>query len=110
MDRDRILIEKSLVPYTFEILLADELFTLTVNHNKTHDFFTVMLEKDGELICEAEPIVYGVPLFNDFYQPERCPAIEIVPIDESGEQQTVTFANLGETVFLTVDNQESEVL
>lgn len=104
MDKDRISIAKSLVPYTFEIMLGDEMFVLTINYNKKHDFFTVGLEKDGETICEGEPIIYGVPLFKDFYQPSWCPALEIVPIDESGVQNTVTFENLGETVFLTVDN------
>lgn len=108
MERDRIIIEKSIVPCTFDILLGDEVFNLTVNYNAKHDFFTVALEKDGETICEGEPLVYGFPLFHDFYQVDRCPAIDIVPIDESGEQNAVTFKNFGETVFLTVMNYDDE--
>lgn len=104
MKKDRILIEKSLIPYSFNIMLADELFTLTVDYNEKYDFFTVALEKDGEIICEGERIVYGVPLFKDVYQAGKYPALDIVPIDESGEQTSVTFATLGETVFLTVEN------
>ena len=106
MARDRIIVDKSLVPCVFSILLADELFDMTVNYNEKHDFFTVALAKDGETVCEGEPVVYGRPLFADFYQPDKFPAIEIVPMDESGEQNEVTFQAFGKTVFLTIDNTE----
>lgn len=108
MRKDRILIEKELIPYTFNILLADELFTIEVKYNEKHDFFTFSLKKDDEMICEGEPIVYGMPLFGDIYQAGKYPAIDIIPIDESGEQTTVTFQTLGETVFLTIDNAGGE--
>ena len=104
MKKDKILISKDNVPYVFDILLADELFTLTVAYNSKHDFFTVALEKDGEMVCEGEPIVYGIPLFHDIFQTGYFPAIDIIPLDESGEQSAVTFKSLNETVFLTVDN------
>lgn len=104
MKKDRILINKSLIPYNFNILLGDELFNLTVNYNESHDIFTIALKKDDEIICEGEPIIYGVPLFRDIYQSGKFPALDIIPLDESGQQDTVTFKNLNETVFLTVDN------
>ena len=108
MRKDRILIEKSLIPYTFDILLADELFTITVDYNQRNDFFTVALEKDGEMICEGEPLIYGFPLFADFYQAGKLPSLDIIPLDASGENTAVTFQNLGETVFLTVENAGEE--
>ena len=49
--RDRIEITKELIPYTFEISLADEIFTITVNYNAYADMFTFSLEKDGETVC-----------------------------------------------------------
>ena len=104
MRKDRITITKDLIPYSFNILLGDELFTLTVNYNKTHDFFTVGLKKNGETICEGEPLVYGFPLFRDIYLAGKFPCLDIIPKDESGDQNSVTFDNLSETVFLTVDN------
>ena len=108
MKKDRILITKDLIPYSFNILLADELFNLTISYNENHNFFTVALEKDGEVICNGEPIVYGVPLFRDIYEAGKYPAIDIIPIDESGEQNTVTFENFNEVVFLTIDNFDKE--
>ena len=99
--RDYIEIKKDLVPYSFDILLGDEWFRLYVQHNKTADLYTVTLYKDEELISTA-PLVYGVPLFGDVYQPETFPAISLVPY---GDADTVTSDNLGVSVFLTIDDE-----
>lgn len=104
MKKDRVLITKDLIPYSFNILLADELFTLTVYYNEKHDFFTIALEKDGEMVCEGEPIIYGSPLFGDIYDPKLYPCLDIIPLDESGKEKAVSFKNFNEIVFLTVDN------
>lgn len=101
-------IEKELLPYSCEILLADELFELHFNYNATADLFTVDLYKDGELICAGEPIVYGVPLWGDVYRAGDFPALDITPLDPSGESNTVTYDNLGETVLLIIDDSEEE--
>ncbi len=102
--RDYIEIKKELVPYQFNILLADEWFELYVDYNKTADMFTVALYKDDALIS-SEPLVLGVPLFQDVYQPGRYPAITLVPHDYSGTAERVTYENLGESVFLTIDDE-----
>lgn len=105
--RDRIEINKALVPYTFNILLGDNWFELYINYNETADLFTATLYKDEELIC-TEPVVYGVPLFKDLRQPDEYPAIDIVPLDESGQSAAVTFSNFNRLVFLTVDDEGDE--
>lgn len=105
--RDYIDIKKELIPYQFNILLASEWFELFVNYNKTADMFTVSLYKDNELIG-SEPLVLGVPMFADVYQPERFPAVQLVPYDASGTAKKVTWDNLGESVFLTIDNEEGD--
>lgn len=110
MKRDRLLINKEQVPCRFLILLGSELFTLTVDYNKKHDFFTIALEdNEGNMLCTAEPIVYGVPLWQDVQQAHKYPAIRIVPIDESGQKNMVTWETFGKTVFLTIDNAEEEL-
>lgn len=103
--RNRIPIEKDLIPYSFEILLGDELFTLEINHNEIADLFTVALWKDGVLICGGEPFIYGVPLFQDVYMTRKYPSITIVPYDESGIENRVTKENFGNTVFLCIDDE-----
>lgn len=105
---DFLEIKKDLIPYECSILLAGELFTLQFNYNITADMFTVDLYKDGDLICAGEPIIYGIPLWHDVYKAGIFPAINIIPIDPSGESDTVTYDNLSNTVLLIVDNSGNE--
>ena len=109
MKRDRLLINKEQIPYRFSILLGSELFILTVDYNKKHDIFTIALEDNEEnVLCVAEPIVYGIPLWQDVQQAHKYPAIRIVPLDESNQENRVTWDNFGKTIFLTVDNDQGE--
>ena len=93
-------IDKELIPYTFEILLNDELFVLGVGYNHTAGFFTVSLEKNGEVLCAGEPVVYGVPLFRDLVARGEFPDATITPKCHSGQYCTVTFDNLSSAVVL----------
>lgn len=102
--RDRIIVKKELIPYGFSITLGKEKFNLRFSYNEKADLFTVSLYRDGKLLCHSEPIVYGVALFQDVYDSRTFPAPRIVPFDESGQEQEVTWSNFGETVFLTIDN------
>lgn len=98
---DYIDIEKALIPYRFDISLADELFTFEVHYNPEYDFFTIALEKNGETLAVGEKVVYGMPLFYDI-QDNRFPKVPIVPYDESEQNSAVTWKTLGESVFLYV--------
>lgn len=104
---DVLEINKDLLPYTCNILLAGELFGLKFNYNAMADLFTVDLYKDGELVCAGEPIMYGVPLWQDVYKTDKFPALDIIPKDPSGEHNLVTYDNLCDTVLLIVDNGEA---
>lgn len=102
--RDRIEIEKDLIPYNFDIVLGGELFNMEFFYNSYGDFYTVSLYKDEEILCRNEPIVYGVELFSDIYISDSFPKLTIIPYDESGLKDTVTKDTFGETVFLVIDN------
>lgn len=95
-------INKSLIPYIFNISLSGELYTMRIDYNGTADLFIVSLAKDGIVLCTGEPIIYGKPLFGDLSTRENFPQITITPIDESGECNAVTFDNLCSTVLLKV--------
>lgn len=108
--RDIIEVEKELIPYSFNIVLAGEEFNMAFDYNKTADLFTCTLSKNGEVVVYNEPLIYGVELFTDVYKADLFPAIAIVPIDESGHETAITYENFGKTVFLTIDDQlEDEV-
>ena len=100
--RDYLEIKKELVPYRFNILLADEWFELLVDYNKTADLFTAAFYKNNELVT-VEPLILGVPFFADTYQP-GFPAITITPY--SVTENAVTYENLGDSVLLTIDDEE----
>lgn len=102
--RDRIIVKKELIPYGFNIALGNEKFNMRFAYNQKADLFTVSLYRDGKLLCHAEPLVYGRPLFRDIYEAGEFPALDIVPLDESEQEQEVTWKNFGETVFLTINN------
>lgn len=101
--KDRILLKKALIPYSFDIALPDEVYSISVSYNPTADLFVLGLFKNGTALCTGEPVVYGVPLFSCIAADENAPKISIVPLDESGTYNKVTFDNLNETVFLTVE-------
>ena len=105
MARDRIMINKSLIPYAFNIVLGSEEFTFRVDYNNNGEFFTVELSKNGATLCSGEPIIYGKKLFSDVWN-NKFPAIDIIPIDPAGEYNAVTYDNLCEGVILAIDNEE----
>lgn len=105
---DILEIKKDLLPYECTILLAGEQFGLQFNYNASAELFTVDLYRDGELLCAGEPIIYGIPLWQDVYKADTFPAVDIIPLDPSGTSNAVTFDNLCETVLLIVDNDGDE--
>lgn len=107
--KDRILINKDLIPYTFEILLGDIWYEIEVNYNETADLFTLALYKDGKTISAGEPIIYGKPLFSDIYSTDFPPLV-IVAVDESGNDNCVTWKNFNETVYLCVYNDGDDLV
>lgn len=106
--RDRILIEKSLIPYSFDILLGSEWYGFEIHYNEKADLFTATLSKDGEVLVYNEPIIYGMPLFADLYASGDYPALDIVAWDESGQEQAVTYENFNDTVFLTIKQGDDD--
>ena len=106
--RDRILVDKTLLPYSFDILLGAEWFNLGFKYNETAGIFTVTLSKDGEVIVYDEPLMYGFPLFGDLYQSGVYPMLQMVPGDESEQETQGTWANFGETGCLTIQQGDDD--
>lgn len=95
-------INKSLIPYDFNIALDGELFNFRVDYNNTGGFFTIELTKDGETLCAGEPIIYGRTLFADVRN-SKFPNVNIKAYDPSGTYNAVTRENLCENVLLVVE-------
>ncbi|WP_340004419.1 hypothetical protein MHH52_21810 [Paenibacillus sp. FSL K6-0276] len=99
-------IEKGLIPYRFDISIANEMFTIEVHYNPDFDFFTVDLERDGETLVYGEKLVYGQTLFYDV-QDSRYPRLPIVVWDQSEKSTEATWETLGVSVFLYVWEDEA---
>ena len=94
-------IEKSKIPYSFEVVLANETFQFEVFYNGEGDFFTVNLYKNHELVVLGEKIVYGVDLFEDLKHLAEA-KVTIRPFDTTGLASRITYENMNEDVFLYV--------
>ena len=92
-------IEKDLIPYSFEIDLADEEYEIEVHHNNRFDFFTIDLSKDGVQLVLGEKLMLDRPLFDGLTHID-LPKVKIIPIDRAGEANRITYDNLESTVFL----------
>lgn len=98
-------IDKDLIPYSFEMSLNNKTYQFTINYNNTHDFFTVDLHRNDEVLVNGEKIVYEKPLFATT-QYKDIPDISILPYDLSGEVDRITFKNFNEKVFLFLVGDE----
>lgn len=103
--RDIIEVEKSEIPCAFDIVLGAEEFNLLFKYNEACDIFTCTLSKNDQVLVCDEPLIYGVPLFCDVYDSDTFPCVDIVPFDESGTENSVTWDNFGEKVLLTIDDE-----
>ena len=104
MAKDRIELDKEMIPYKYDIDLGDMVYTLEFNYNAARDCFSVNLLCDGAMVCAGERLVYGRPLFGDCYRMGRYPPFDIVPLDEGGNEDVVNWATMNRTVFLTIDD------
>lgn len=94
-------IEKEMIPYSFDIRVAGETFTFTINYNLDNDFFTVDLMRDTEVLAYGEVLTYGRALFSS-YADERFPRMPIIPYDLSMQEERVGWENFMEKVFLFI--------
>jgi len=101
-------VDTSKLPEEFEIELAGENVFLRFDYNEQGEFFTVdLLDNAQNPIILGEKLAYGRRLWSDFTKP-GIPQIDIVPFDISGQENTVTLDNFGQTVFLYLMTFEND--
>jgi hypothetical protein len=102
--RNYIDFDKEEVPVVFDIDLAEQQYTIGINYNQTNDFFTVDLwDTLANPLVLGEKMVLNRPLFGDLVD-NRLPGPALVPMDESGKENRITYDNFGVTVFLFIDD------
>lgn len=101
-------IDYDTMPMVFETAFgADDVF-IGLNYNELGDFYTADLY-DGSYqpIILGEKLVYGKRLWRQSSDP-RVPIVDLMPLDESGKESTVSASNFGKTVFLYLDSELTE--
>lgn len=93
-------IDKNEIPYRFEMELRGEFFEFEIGYNDQYDFFTLAVYKDGEFLG-IDKLVYGRKLFLDI-EDVQFPKVDLIPIDPSGIESSITFKNFNGTVFIEV--------
>ena len=101
-----LLVSKQDVPYSVDIRIAGTTFTFTFNYNSQGDFFTVGLERNGDVLVYGEKIVYGKPLFMSSFD-ERFPQRPVIPLDRAMSKEYVGWRELENDVFLFVPEVEN---
>lgn len=105
MKHDYIDIDKTQLPFRFEFDSEDDSYFIDIVYNETFDFFTATLyDIMGNVLVAGEKLVLNMPLFSEINDPEGMPAEGLIPFDESGQAQRVTWDNFGVTVFLCIDD------
>ena len=99
-------IDKTAIPYEFEMDIAGEDFTFAIDYNQRFDFFTMDLYKGDTLIIKGEKLIYGRGLFGAYPDETMIPQHPIVPFDEAGKETRVGWDQLEETVFLFIGDPD----
>ena len=96
-------------PFEFEAAFGTDDVYVGINYNEIGDFYTVDLyDVQHNPIVLGEKLVYGKRLWRRLVDP-RIPLVDLIPLDESGKESTVTKANFGVTVFLYEDSVGDDV-
>ena len=106
MDKEKLDIEVEDVPLVFDTSVGDDAFSMGINYNEIGDFYTVDLyDNAGDPLIMGEKLIYGKRLWRD-YVDESLPAVDLVPLDESGIDNVVNKDTFGSTVFLYIDEPD----
>lgn len=101
--RDKFEIDLDELPQSFETSFGDEAFTMQLDYNEIGDFYTVSIwDGQDNLLVSGEKLVYGRRLWRS-YANSALPAVDLVPLDESGVANVCNKETFGKTVFLYVD-------
>ncbi|PKM61629.1 MAG: hypothetical protein CVU99_02395 [Firmicutes bacterium HGW-Firmicutes-4] len=95
-----ISIDKTMIPYKFDIRLNKTTFNLEIHYNAVKDFFTVAVtDSTGEVLTTGEKLVLNKPILSG-HGYLNFPSV--TPMDPTGQADRITWDNLNVTVFLYV--------
>lgn len=106
MIRDVLEIDNDSIPYSFDMDIEDQTYTLTINYNTISREYSVdLFTEEGTPIYLNYKLVLNQPLWFGIEDP-RLPAWQLVPYDESGHEKTIDELNFNKTIFISIDDLE----
>ncbi|MCD7132950.1 phage baseplate plug protein [Limosilactobacillus balticus] len=101
--RSKFEIDVDNVPQVFSTSFGNSTVSIGINYNEAGDFYTVdLFDVQNNPIVTGEKLIYGKRLWRN-YVDERIPAVDLVPLDESGKSNICNRETFGKTVFLFID-------
>ena len=101
--RSKFEIDVDNIPQVFSTNFGNEEVNIGINYNTTGDFYTVdLFDMQNNPIVTGEKLIYGKRLWRN-YVDNRIPAVDLVPLDESGKSNICNRETFGKTVFLFID-------
>lgn len=105
-------IEKDKIPYTFDVVLTEKTYTITLKYNTFSGDFVADLELEGKTLVKGKKCLLGEPLFEEFgfdnnsnKNPDFYDEL-LVFYNLTWQDETITLENLQETVFLYVMDRD----
>lgn len=101
-------ISKNLVPYEFDIILNEKLYTFKINYNATGDFFTADLSLGDKKLIQGEKMLLNQILFRQIYEDNNLnldsdfPTDIIMPQSYNEQIARMGFEELEEYCFLYI--------
>lgn len=93
-----ITIDKALIPYSFDMELGGRTYMVEIRYNARHDYFTIDLSLEDQLLVSGVKLVWGVPLFESMETPDFPVETIVVYGENVGEQ--VTWDTFGQSVHI----------
>lgn len=95
-----ISIDKTKIPYQFDIRLNKTTYTMEIQYNALRDFFTVgVSDSIGTVLTAGEKLVLNKRILGTS---EYVGFPSVIPTDPTGKEDRITWDNLNVTVFLYV--------
>lgn len=99
-------IDKTLVPYSFNVELSGFVYTFTINYNFLFDYFTVDLKLGDTVLVAGEKLVLNEILFRDLAEDKdgnlnnNFPREILFPAASDNSIERITYDNFGSEVQL----------
>lgn len=101
--RGKFDIDTTNIPQIFSTTFGNTTVSIGINYNEFGDFYTVDLyDNQGNPVVMGEKLIYGKRLWRN-YVDARIPSVDLVALDESGNENICNKATFGKTVFLYID-------